>query len=51
MLDPAGGLVSVVALDIAEGQLQGVNAVVNPDKLRHLGHIGDMRALLARRKP
>jgi RNA polymerase sigma-70 factor (TIGR02957 family) len=38
-------LISVVILDIAEGQIQGVSAIVNPDKLRHLGPVGDLRAL------
>jgi RNA polymerase sigma-70 factor, ECF subfamily len=36
----------VAILDIAEGQIQGVSAIVNPDKLRHLGPVGDLRALL-----
>lgn len=39
-----------MALDITNGQIQGVNAIVNPDKLRHLGELGDMRALLKRRE-
>jgi RNA polymerase sigma-70 factor (TIGR02957 family) len=39
--------ISVMALDIAGGRVQGVRSVVNPDKLRHLGPVGDMRALLA----
>jgi RNA polymerase sigma-70 factor (ECF subfamily) len=39
-------LISVVILDIAEGQIQGVSAIVNPDKLHHLGPVGDLRALL-----
>lgn len=34
--DLNGRLVSVLALDIADGQIQGVNAIVNPDKLRGL---------------
>ena len=42
-------LISVVILDIAEGQIQGVSAIVNPDKLRHLGPVGDLRALLRER--
>ena len=33
-------------LDIADGQIQGINSVVNPDKLRHLGEVGDAWALL-----
>ncbi len=46
LLDPEGRLISVMALDIADSQIQGVSAIVNPDKLRHIGHLGDMRALL-----
>jgi RNA polymerase sigma-70 factor, ECF subfamily len=35
-----------VILDVAEGQIQGVSSIVNPDKLRHLGPLADLRALL-----
>ena len=45
-LDRDGGLVGVTVLDVAEGQIQGVSAIVNPDKLQHLGPVGDLRALL-----
>ena len=48
-LDREGRLISVVILDVAEGQIQGVSAIVNPDKLRHLGPVGDLRALLRER--
>jgi len=48
MLDPDGNLISVMALDVAEGQVQGVSSVVNPDKLGHLGPVADVRALLRR---
>jgi RNA polymerase sigma-70 factor (TIGR02957 family) len=48
-LDRDGSLISVMALDIAEGQIQGVSGIVNPDKLAHLGPVGEMRAVLARR--
>jgi RNA polymerase sigma-70 factor (ECF subfamily) len=44
--DPAGRLVSVLALDIADGRVQTVRSIVNPDKLRHLGPVGDLNALL-----
>jgi ketosteroid isomerase-like protein len=44
--DREGRLISVATLDIAEGQIQGVSAIVNPDKLRHLGPVGDLGALL-----
>jgi len=45
-LDPDERLISVLALDIAEGQVQAVWSIVNPDKLRHLGRPADLRALL-----
>jgi RNA polymerase sigma-70 factor (ECF subfamily) len=35
-LDPDGRPVLVVALDIADDQVQAVRAITNPDKLRHL---------------
>jgi RNA polymerase sigma-70 factor (ECF subfamily) len=49
LLDGDGGLISVMALDIAGGQVRGVSSIVNPDKLAHLGPVADLRALLARR--
>ena len=39
-------LIGVVALDIAGGQITGINAIVNPDKLTHLGPVADLRSLL-----
>jgi RNA polymerase sigma-70 factor (TIGR02957 family) len=45
-LDPGGGVISVMALDIDAGQIRAVRSVVNPDKLRHIGPVGDVRALL-----
>ena len=49
---PAGEVASVLALDIADGQVQTVRSIVNPDKLRHLGPVADVRAALrARRAP
>jgi RNA polymerase sigma-70 factor (ECF subfamily) len=47
--DRDGRLISVMSLDVAEGQIQGVSSVVNPDKLRHLGPLGDVNALLRER--
>ena len=46
--DGAGKLIGVMALDIAGGQIQAVSAIVNPDKLRHIGPIGDLRRFLRR---
>jgi RNA polymerase sigma-70 factor (TIGR02957 family) len=39
-------VIGVMALDIADGQIQEVRSIVNPDKLRHIGEVGDMTALL-----
>jgi RNA polymerase sigma-70 factor (TIGR02957 family) len=44
--DPEGRLINVLALDIADGQIQAVRSVVNPDKLQHLGPVADVGALL-----
>ncbi|HEX8034952.1 MAG TPA: RNA polymerase sigma-70 factor [Ktedonobacterales bacterium] len=35
--DSNGGLVNVLALDIADGAIQTVRCIINPDKLVHLG--------------
>ena len=44
-LDPAGRLLGVLALDIADGRVQTVRSIINPDKLRHLGPVGDLSAM------
>jgi RNA polymerase sigma-70 factor (TIGR02957 family) len=41
-------VIGVMALDIADGQIQEVRSIVNPDKLGHIGEVGDMTALLKR---
>jgi RNA polymerase sigma-70 factor (ECF subfamily) len=48
--DRDGKLWSVVILDVADGQIQTISAIVNPDKLRHLGPVGDLRAMLRDRR-
>ncbi len=35
-------VVNVFALDIADGQVQAIRSVVNPDKLHHLGPVSDV---------
>jgi RNA polymerase sigma-70 factor (TIGR02957 family) len=47
-LDGDGRLISVMALDIADGHVQAVRSIVNPDKLGHVGPLADPRALLGR---
>jgi RNA polymerase sigma-70 factor (ECF subfamily) len=39
-------LLGVVALGIADGKIASISSIVNPDKLGHLGPLGDYAALL-----
>jgi hypothetical protein len=50
-LDAQQRLIAVLALDITDGQITGVNAIVNPDKLAHLGPVGDFTSLVRSRAP
>jgi hypothetical protein len=47
--DADGLVVNVVALEIADGQVQAIRSVVNPDKLGHLGPVSDVARLKHRR--
>jgi RNA polymerase sigma-70 factor (ECF subfamily) len=46
-LDSDGALITVVALDIADGQVHAVRSVISRDKLRHLGPLADWEALIS----
>jgi RNA polymerase sigma-70 factor (TIGR02957 family) len=46
ILDGQQRLISVWALDIAGGQITSISAIVNPDKLTHLGPLADYTSLL-----
>ena len=46
LLDREGRVLGVWALDIAAGEIRGIRSVVHPDKLRHLGAVGDAHELL-----
>ena len=46
LLDRRGQLFAVMSVDVADGQIQGIRSIVNPDKLGHLGEVADVRALL-----
>jgi RNA polymerase sigma-70 factor (TIGR02957 family) len=39
-------LIGVMALDIAGGQITAISSIVNPDKLEHLGPVGDFTSLV-----
>ena len=45
-LDGEQRLIGVMALDIDGGQITSINAIVNPDKLTHLGPVADQKSLL-----
>jgi RNA polymerase sigma-70 factor (TIGR02957 family) len=45
-LDPQQRLIGVIALEIADGRIASISAIVNPDKLTHLGPLGDFTSLL-----
>jgi RNA polymerase sigma-70 factor (ECF subfamily) len=47
--DREGKVAGVMILDVADGEVQGVSSIVNSDKLRHLGPVADLRALLRER--
>ena len=40
--DAEGRVISVVGLDVADGVVQAIRAVVNPDKLGHIGPVSDV---------
>jgi RNA polymerase sigma-70 factor (ECF subfamily) len=46
LLDGQQRLIGVCALDVAGGQITSISAIVNPDKLTHLGPVADFRSLL-----
>jgi RNA polymerase sigma-70 factor (ECF subfamily) len=48
-LDPEGRLMWVMTLDVADGVVQTVRSIINPEKLRHLGPLADVRALMHQR--
>ncbi|MBO0872409.1 MAG: RNA polymerase sigma-70 factor [Pseudonocardia sp.] len=51
VLDPEGQLTNVFVLDVADGAVQAVRSVINPDKLHHIGPVADVYELLRRRRP
>jgi RNA polymerase sigma-70 factor (TIGR02957 family) len=45
-LDGQQRLIGVMALEVAGGQITSIRSIVNPDKLEHLGPVGDFRSLV-----
>jgi RNA polymerase sigma-70 factor (TIGR02957 family) len=46
LLDGDERLIGVCALDVSGGRITTISGIVNPDKLRHLGPVGDFKSLL-----
>jgi RNA polymerase sigma-70 factor (TIGR02957 family) len=46
--DDGGRLIGVLALDISGGRIQAIRSIINPEKLGHLGPVGDANALVRR---
>ena len=46
LLDAQQRLIGVWALDIRGGQITSISSIVNPDKLTHLGAVGDFRSFV-----
>lgn len=49
LLDVEGRIISAMSLQIADGRIEAVYSIVNPEKISHLGEVADFRALLRRR--
>src|SRR6266536_2179854 len=49
-LDAQGRVINVFTLDVADGRVQAVRSVVNPDKLGHLGPVSDIARLTRPRR-
>jgi len=43
--DRDGKVLNTLALDILDGQIQTIRTVINPDKLGHVGPVGDAKAV------
>lgn len=39
-------LVAVIGLEVADGQVQTIHSIVNPEKLRHFDRVGDLAAMV-----
>jgi RNA polymerase sigma-70 factor (ECF subfamily) len=49
-VDEEGRIGAVMSIEIADGVIQTIRGITNPDKLAHLGTVADLRAILRRRR-
>src|SRR5947207_3316760 len=47
-LDEEGRIGAIMSIEIADGVIQTIRGITNPDKLAHLGTVADLRAILRR---
>lgn len=47
--DRTGAVLGTWSLDIADGRIRAIRSVTNPDKIRHLGRVGDVTTIRAER--
>jgi len=50
MLDPRGQVLGTWALEILDGQVVGIRSITSPEKLAHLGPVGDLAEMRRRRQ-
>ena len=48
VVDEEGRIAGVMSLEVADGVVQTIRGITNPDKLAHLGTVADLRAILRR---
>jgi RNA polymerase sigma-70 factor (ECF subfamily) len=46
--DAEGDLVNVFSIDVSDRAVVAVRSIINPDKLRHIGRVADIKALMDR---
>ncbi|MGD0701517.1 MAG: hypothetical protein ABSA02_16740 [Trebonia sp.] len=44
--DRDGKVLGIWSLDILDGRIQAIRAMINPDKLGHVGPVADARAVM-----
>jgi RNA polymerase sigma-70 factor (ECF subfamily) len=46
--DHSGAVVGVMSIEVADGRIQTIRSVVNPDKIGHVGRVRDLGSVLRR---
>ena len=46
MRDGEGRIINTIALDITDGRIEALYSVANPDKISHLGEVGDLGQMI-----